>query len=347
MTDKMDILSKSLEELSAELASLGAPAFRAKQVFGWLHSNRVKSFDEMTNIPKALRETLSNHFMIDGLKIIETVTSRDGSKKMLYELSDGNIIEGVLIKYRHGYSLCVSTQVGCRMGCTFCASGKDGLLRNLTPAEMLLQLYRVSETIDEKIGNIVLMGSGEPLDNFENVMKFISLATESSGYDLSIRGITLSTAGVVPGIRKLADLKLGLTLAISLHAPYDELRLKTMPIARAYPMEELMDAVRYYISETNRRVTFEYALISGHNDTDEDARKLARLLKGLLVHVNLIPINKVEEKNYMPSSNDSIARFGKILSREGVTVTVRRELGSDINAACGQLKNNFVNFQKK
>lgn len=346
MFNMKDIRSYTIAELQEVMKEYSEPKFRAKQVFNWIHKG-VESFEEMNNIPRALIEKLRNDFVINNVKILKCLTSmNDQTKKYLIEFYDGNIIECVYMEYKHGNTLCVSSQVGCRMGCTFCASAIGGLTRNITAGEMVGQILAVQNRENVRISNIVLMGSGEPLDNYENVLKFIKLVNHDKGLNISQRKITLSTCGIVPKIKMLADEQLQVTLAISLHASQNDVRSHTMPINKKYSIESLLDACRYYIERTNRRITFEYALINNVNDDELQATKLGEMLQGLLCHVNLIPINDVKEKEYFASNNKKIKRFMNILKRYGVTTTIRRELGSDINAACGQLRQKFIQEKK-
>ena len=295
-----------------------------------------------SNLPLKLREKLEDDFYLPNMSILkEYLSEKDNTRKYLFELNDGNIIEGVLMKYKHGYSICLSTQIGCKMGCTFCASTIDGVERNLTAGEIFAQVLVVEKKVGIRISNIVLMGSGEPLDNYDNVIKFLYLVNSKDGYNLGMRNITLSTCGIVPKIFDLADEELQITLAISLHSGNDHERTKIMPVNKKYSLEKLIEACRYYIMKTGRRITFEYALIKGVNDNSEKARELGALLKGMLCHVNLIPINKVVERDYNPAREDAIEKFKKILESFGITTTIRRELGSDINAACGQLRKGY------
>ena len=338
---KREIRSLLLDEIEEYILGIGEKKFRAKQLFGWI-SKGIVTFDEASNLPLKLREHLERDFYISNIDILEEyVSEKDNTRKYLFELNDGNIIEGVLMKYKHGYSICLSTQIGCRMGCTFCASTIGGIERNLTSGEIFGQIVAVERKMGIRISNIVLMGSGEPLDNYDNVLKFLRLVNSKDGYNLGMRNITLSTCGIVPKIFKLADEKLQITLAISLHSGNDDERSNIMPVNVKYPLEELIEACRYYIEETGRRITFEYALINGINDNYEKAKELGFLLKGMLCHVNLIPINKVVERNYDPAKEDAIEKFKKTLESFGITTTVRRELGSDINAACGQLRKSY------
>jgi len=335
---KEQIRGLELEGLKVWLKENGEKPFRAKQIFGWVQKG-VATYDEMSNISKDLRAKMDEAFILDNVKIEKRLDSKkDGTRKYLLSMADGEIIEAVLMRYKHGNSICVSTQVGCRMGCSFCASTLDGMTRNLEAAEILGQVMTVQNDFGERISNIVLMGSGEPLDNFSEVLKFLRLVNNDEGLNISMRHITLSTCGMVDEIIALADEKLQLTLAISLHSVDDEKRSELMPVNRKYDIDELLSACRYYIKQTGRRITFEYALIKDENDQVEEARKLAKKLRGMLCHVNLIPINPVKERGYKASANSNISKFQKILNDAGVETTIRRELGSDINAACGQLR---------
>ena len=335
----IDLKSMTIEELSRFLAEMGEPKFRAKQVFCWLHQKSVLSFDEMSNLPVSLREKLRENCYITSFSIVRKLSSQlDGTVKYLFELPDGEYVETVLMRYEHGNSLCISSQVGCRMGCEFCASTKAGFIRHLTPSEILEQVYAVSRDTGEKISNIVLMGIGEPLDNFDNVMRFLELISHPEGLNLSHRHISLSTCGVVDRIYELADKNLQLTLSISLHATDDEIRSSIMPINRRWNIEELLKACRHYTDRTHRRISYEYSLIKGVNDSKEQALRLAKLLKGTLCHVNLIPVNYVEEAGFEKSSKEAVYAFQKTLNDKGINATVRRTLGADINAACGQLR---------
>ncbi len=338
MSEKTDILSLSPEELEIAFSDMGEKKFRAKQVFDWLHVKNVRSFEEMSNISKQLRTKLSENFCLKSLNIERKLESKtDNTVKYLYRLDDGNFIETVLMEYNHGYSLCVSSQVGCKMGCNFCASTIAGFVRNLEPSEILLQIYETERDSGKKIDSIVMMGIGEPLDNFSNVVKFLELLSCPEGRNMSLRHVALSTCGVVPKIRKLCELHLGLTLSVSLHASDNNRRSEIMPVNRAYPIEELLSACRDYIKNTGRRITFEYAVINDVNSSEADARKLAELLKGINCHVNLIPVNNVKERSYT-SSMKTVNRFREMLVQRGINATVRRTLGADINAACGQLR---------
>ncbi len=329
----------SFEELTAAVKELGEPAFRAKQIYSWLHVSCVTSFDDMTNISKALRQKLNDNFVIFTVSIEKKLISEyDYTQKYLYKLHDGEFIESVLMKYKYGYTICVSTQVGCRMGCKFCASTLDGVVRNLTASEILSQVYEAQRDNNIKISHVVLMGMGEPLDNYDNVMRFLSLITDENGQNMSMRHISLSTCGVVPKIYDLMEKDLQLTLSVSLHAPDDEIRSSMMPVNRKWNIDELLTACRKYTDTTRRRISFEYAMVSGVNDSDDCARLLARKLRGILCHVNLIPVNEVKETGCKKSSRERIESFSAILEKNGYAVTVRRKLGSDINASCGQLR---------
>ncbi len=334
-----DIKSMSLDELNTFLAETGEPKFRAKQIFSWLHGKGVTTFDEMTNLSQALREKLKKLCYITSFEIKRKLqSSLDGTIKYLFELPDAEFVETVLMRYEHGNSVCISTQVGCKMGCEFCASTKAGFVRHLTASEILEQVYAVERDTGEKISNIVLMGIGEPLDNFDNVLRFLSLISSPDGRNLSHRHISVSTCGLVDRIYELADMNLQLTLSISLHATDDETRNSIMPVNRKFNIEKLLTACRYYTDKTHRRISYEYALIKGVNDTKAEALKLASLLKGTLCHVNLIPVNFVEEAGFEKSSKESVYAFQKVLTDKGINATVRRTLGADINAACGQLR---------
>ncbi len=340
--DMKDIKSLNEEEIKNEMKSIGEPAFRAGQIFGWLHLKKVNSFDDMTNLSKDLRNKLKENYEITTLAEVRSLKSTDGTVKFLYKLNDGQVIESVLMNYKHGYSICVSSQVGCRMGCMFCASTIDGLVRNLTASEMLEQVYEAERSCNVNISNIVIMGSGEPMDNYDNVVKFIRLISDEKGKNLSVRNVTLSTCGLVPGIKKLAEEGLPVTLALSLHAPNDELRKTIMPVAKAFRIDEVLKACDYFFEKTSRRVTFEYSMIDGVNDRPECAEELAKLIKGKNCHVNLIPVNKIKERNFIRSGEDNVAKFKNILEKYRINVTIRRSMGTDIDAACGQLRRSFM-----
>lgn len=334
--EKIDILALTREELAAEITAMGEKAFRAKQIYEWLHVKKVTDFAQMTNISAQFRDALSRKFCLKHLIIKKRLVSQlDNTVKYLYGLPDGEAVETVLMEYKHGNSLCISTQVGCRMGCRFCASTIAGFVRHLLPSEMLLQVYETERDSGRHVDSIVLMGIGEPLDNYDNVLKFLTLMN-SEGDGMSLRHISLSTCGVVPRIYDLAELKTGLTLSISLHAATDARRSEIMPINRKYHLDELMKACRYYFDKTGRRISFEYSLIEGVNDTEQSAQELIDLLGGFMCHVNLIPINEIRERDFRKSR--SVEKFQKRLCAAGINATVRRTLGADISAACGQLR---------
>ena len=344
---KKDIKSLYLEELEEELGQLGEKSFRAKQIYQWVHQKLAADFEDMSNLSKALREKLRQQYTLTALNPVEVKISKiDGTRKYLFRLSDGNVIESVWMQYHHGNSVCISSQVGCRMGCRFCASTLDGLERNLTAGEMLDQIYRIQADTGERVSNIVIMGSGEPMDNYDNVVRFIRLISHDQGLNISQRNITVSTCGIVPGIRRLAKEGLSVTLALSLHAPNDEVRKTLMPIANKYRIQEILDACQEYFEETGRRLTFEYSLVSGVNDNLEEARALASLLKGMHGHVNLIPVNPIQERDYVQSDRRAIEAFQHYLESQKIAVTVRREMGRDINGACGQLRKSFMDEEK-
>ena len=337
--------SMTLPELSAVLKELGQPAFRAKQVYTWLHKG-VRSYEEMTNLPKALRDSLQAQYPICPPEVVRKQESqRDGTIKYLWKLSDGNCVETVLMRYHYGNTVCISTEVGCRMGCAFCASTLGGLVRPLEPFEMLDQVLFTQVDSGLPISHIVLMGIGEPLDNLPNVLRFLELVNSPEGMNISMRHISLSTCGLVPRIDQLAEYKLQISLALSLHGPNNEIRNQIMPVNKAYPSEELMAACRRYYDKTSRRIHFEYAMINGLNDSPQQAKELLALLKGLPAHVNLIPLNHVEESPLKPSTKAAVAAFQNVLESGGVTATVRRTLGSDIDASCGQLRRKYTKQQ--
>ena len=337
--------SMTLPEMQSVLKELNQPAFRAKQVYTWLHKG-VRSYEEMTNLPKNLRDVLAEKFPICPPEVVRKQESaRDGTIKYLWRLSDGNCVETVLMRYHYGNTVCISTEVGCAMGCAFCASTLGGLVRRLEPYEMVDQVLFTQVDSGQPISHIVLMGIGEPLDNFENVMRFLELINSPDGMNISMRHISLSTCGLVPKIDELAKRKLQLTLSVSLHAPSDQIRNTIMPVNKAYPSEELLEACRRYYAATNRRISFEYAMIDGVNDTEEAARLLLKRLKGLPAHMNLIPLNHVEESPLKPSSRKAVLRFQQILEEGGVPATVRRTLGGDIDASCGQLRRKYTKNQ--
>lgn len=335
----MDIKSMTLPELQEEMAAIGEKSFRAKQLYEWIHVRQARSFDEMTNLSVALRERCRERYDLTTLQVVRMQESKlDGTRKYLFELKDGNLVESVFMRYKHGNSVCISSQVGCKMGCRFCASTLDGWERNLTPAEMLDQIYAITQDTKERVSNVVVMGTGEPLDNYDNLLRFISLLTDENGLHISQRNVTVSTCGLVPEIYKMAQEKLQITLALSLHATTDEKRRKLMPIANQYSIAELMEACQNYFEQTGRRLTFEYSLVGGVNDTPEDARELCALVKPLNCHVNLILVNPIRERDYVQSETKAILAFKGKLERSGIQVTVRREMGRDIDGACGQLR---------
>ncbi|MEE1008382.1 MAG: 23S rRNA (adenine(2503)-C(2))-methyltransferase RlmN [Agathobacter sp.] len=343
MNDKIDIKSLNFKELKAFVEEIGEKAFRAKQIYEWIHVKNVDSFDEMTNLSKNFRELLKDKSYLTVLRKEEVQVSKiDGTRKYLFSLSDGNVIESVLMRYKHGNSVCISSQVGCRMGCRFCASTLDGLVRGLTPAEMIDQIYQIGKDIGERISNVVVMGTGEPMDNFDNLIKFIEILTDENGINISQRNLTVSTCGIVPKIKELADKKLSITLALSLHASNQEKRKELMPVANKYDIEDVIEACKYYFDVTGRRITFEYSLVGGVNDTDLDAKELSNLIKGMNCHVNLIPVNPIKERDYVQSNSNVITAFKNKLEKNGINVTIRREMGRDIDGACGQLRKKFI-----
>lgn len=338
-----NILDLDIEALKLWMEQNGEKSFRAKQVFQWIYKG-IFNFKDMKNISTNTLEHLEKYFYIGIPKVVTKLVSKDeDTVKFLFAYEDGNLIESVVMKYKHGNSICVSTQVGCRMGCKFCASTIEGMVRNLSSGEILAQILKAQEEIGERISNVVLMGSGEPLDNYENVIKFIKEINKSEGLNIGQRHITLSTCGVVPKIRELAHENLQITLAISLHAPNDNLRRQVMPIANKYSINEILDVCKYYIRKTNRRISFEYALVKGFNDSMEQSKELSDILNGILCHVNLIPVNEIKENTLKKSSSDNIINFKNILCKNGIETTIRREMGSDIDAACGQLRRHYLN----
>ena len=338
-----NIKDYELEELKQELKNIGEKPFRAEQIFKWLYDEKVKSFDEMTNLSLELREKLNKEYTICNFNIIKKQESKDGTIKYLFDVLDGNAIETVLMSYHHGYSLCVSSQIGCKMGCKFCASTGINFIRSLTSGEIVEQILAVEQNTGVRISNVVFMGIGEPLDNYENVVKAIRIINHPKGLNIGARHISISTSGLVPKIYKLAEENIQCTLSISLHATNNEKRSSMMPVNDAYPIEELIKACKDYIKMTNRRISFEYALAKDNNDNLEDAKELVKLLKGMLCHVNLIPINKIENGKFTKSSNENIMKFRDYLNDHGIVATIRRELGSDIDAACGQLRRKNLN----
>lgn len=344
--EKTDIKSFNLDELTEFIEDQGEKSFRAKQIYQWIHVKQAESFEEMTNISKALIQKLKEKSCLTSLKKEAVQESKiDGTRKYLFLLEDGNVIESVFMRYKHGNSVCISSQAGCRMGCRFCASTLDGLVRGLTAAEMLDQIYKIGKDTGERISNVVVMGTGEPLDNFEQLLKFIELLTDENGLHISQRNITVSTCGIVPKIKELADKKLQITLALSLHASTQEKRLALMPIANKYEIHEVIDACRYYFEQTGRRITFEYSLVGGINDTEEDVNQLCRLVKGMNCHINLIPVNPIKERDFVQPNAKVTEQFKNKLEKNGINVTIRREMGRDIDGACGQLRKRYMGKQ--
>ena len=335
--ERLDPASMTEAELTAYVTDRCWPKFRASQVYGWLHKNRVQDTSEMKNLPADIREVLSKE--LRTVREWKRLSSKeDGTVKFLFQLFDGQIIETVFMPYHHGNSLCITSQAGCRMGCRFCASTIGGLVRNLSPSEMLGQIYQAVNLTGERVDNLVVMGTGEPLDNYENLIRFLTILSDPKGYNLSLRSITVSSCGLVPRIRQLAEEGLPITFALSLHATTDEERRALMPIANRYTIKETLDACQYYFEKTHRRVTFEYSLVSGVNDTEAHAERLSRLLYPLHGHVNLIPVNPIEERDFRRSDTESVLKFKKILEKNHINVTIRRSMGRDIDAACGQLR---------
>lgn len=338
-----DIKSLTLSELKNEMELMGEKAFRAKQMYEWMHKKLAADYEEMTNIPAALADKCRKQYTYTVLKTVRVQESQmDGTRKYLFELADGNTVESVLMRYKHGNSVCISSQVGCRMGCRFCASTLDGLERNLLPSEMLDQIYAITRHTGERVSNVVVMGSGEPMDNYDHLLRFIELLTDENGLNISQRNVTVSTCGIVPKMRQLADRKLQITLALSLHAATDEKRRMLMPVADSYSLHELIEVCSYYFEQTGRRITFEYSLVKDVNDTDEDARKLTELIGHLNCHVNLIPVNPVKERDYVQSERHAVEAFKNKLEKNGINVTIRREMGRDIDGACGQLRRRYM-----
>ena len=337
--EKKDIASYSFEELQEEMLAIGEKGFRSRQIYSWIHEKLVDDFEEMTNLPKTLRQKLESAYEIRRVEMEKRQISKiDGTNKFLFCLKDGNMVESVLMKYKHGNSVCISSQVGCRMGCRFCASTLDGLERNLTPSEMLRQVYQIQKITGERVSNIVIMGTGEPLDNYDNFLKFIHMVSDEHGLNISQRNITASTCGIVTNIRRLAEEKLQITLALSLHGSNQEKRRSLMPVANKYELHEVLEACDYYFEKTGRRITFEYSLVHGVNDTPEDAKELMGILKDRNCHLNLIPVNPIKERNYEKPDKKSAENFKNKLEKNGINVTIRREMGSDIDGACGQLR---------
>ncbi|MDD7077168.1 MAG: 23S rRNA (adenine(2503)-C(2))-methyltransferase RlmN [Lachnospiraceae bacterium] len=346
--DKKDLKSLTFDELKMEIEGLGEKPFRAKQLYQWMHEKLASDFSEMTNLSQNFRQKLQEHYTYTSLEMVDhLVSGADGTEKFLFRLNDGNVIESVLMRYHHGNSVCISSQVGCRMGCRFCASTLGGLTRNLLPSEMLDQVYKIQKISGERVSNLVVMGTGEPLDNYENLLRFLRLLTDEHGLHISQRNVTVSTCGIVENIRKLAEERLQITLALSLHASSQEKRKELMPIAYKYELEDVLDACRYYFLQTGRRITFEYSLVGGVNDTEEDARRLAHLLDGINCHVNLIPVNPIKERNYVQSNRTVIEAFKNKLEKYRINVTIRREMGRDIGGACGQLRKSYIDAKER
>lgn len=341
--EKKDLKSLSYQEMLDEMAAMGEKPFRGKQIYQWLHEKLVSTPDEMGNIPAKLKDRLKEVYTCSSLQMIDVFTSGiDGTQKYLFRLQDGNVIESVLMKYKHGNSVCVSSQVGCRMGCRFCASTLGGLTRNLQTGEILDQVYQIQKYSGERVSNLVLMGTGEPMDNYDNVVKFIRMLSDEHGLNISQRNITVSTCGIVPRIYDLAKEKLQITLALSLHAATQEKRKELMPIAYKYELGEVLEACRYYYEQTGRRLTFEYSLVGGVNDTDRDVQQLVGLVSGLNCHINLIPVNPIKERSYVQSNARVVANFKTKLEKCGINATIRREMGRDIGGACGQLRKSYI-----
>ena len=344
---RADLKSMTLPELTEYLKDLGEKPFRAKQLYQWMHVKLAASLDEMTNLSKEMRGILKGTAFYASLNPVDVRISQiDGTRKYLFELEDGNVIESVLMRYKHGNSVCISSQVGCRMGCRFCASTLDGLERNLRPSEMLEQIYRIQRDIGERVSNVVVMGSGEPMDNYDNLIRFIHLLTDENGLHISQRNVTVSTCGIVPRIRQFAEENLQVTLALSLHAPNDEVRKTLMPVANSFALKDVLDACHYYFEKTGRRLTFEYSLVKGVNDNLDEARALADLLKGQHGHVNLIPVNPIKERDFKQSDRKAVEEFNQYLEKRGINVTVRREMGRDIDGACGQLRKSYIEKER-
>lgn len=333
-----NIKDYTIEELKQEMQEIQEKPFRAEQIFKWIYEEKVKNFDEMTNLSLQLREKLKQNYIMCNFEILRKQEAKDGTKKYLFDVGDGNAIETVLMSYHHGYSICVSSQIGCKMGCKFCASTGINFIRSLSSGEIVEQIIAVEQDENIRISNVVFMGIGEPLDNYDNVVKAIRIINHPKGLNIGARHISVSTSGLVPNIYRLAEENIQCTLSISLHATNNQKRSEMMPVNNAYPIEELLQACKDYIAKTNRRISFEYALAKDNNDNLDDAKELVKLLKGMLCHVNLIPINKIENGKYSKSSNENIIRFRDYLNEHGIVATIRRELGSDIDAACGQLR---------
>lgn len=346
--EKTDIKSLSYKELQKEVEDLGEKKFRAGQLYQWMHEKLAAGYEEMTNLPKGFRERLKEHYSFTCLEMVDRKISQiDGTEKYLFRLEDGNVIESVLMRYHHGNSVCISSQVGCRMGCRFCASTLGGLTRNLKASEMLDQVYRIQRISGERVSNLVVMGTGEPLDNYDNLLRFIRILSDEKGLNISQRNITVSTCGLVENMRRLADEKLQITLALSLHASSQEKRKELMPIAYKYQLKDVLDACRYYFDQTGRRLTFEYSLVGGVNDHDQDARELVKLVGDINCHVNLIPVNPIKERDFVQPDRSVSEAFKNKLEKNHINVTIRREMGRDINGACGQLRKSYMETRER
>ncbi|MDO4323438.1 MAG: 23S rRNA (adenine(2503)-C(2))-methyltransferase RlmN [Lachnospiraceae bacterium] len=346
--DRKDIKSFTFAEVKKAVEDMGEKPFRAKQLYQWMHEKLAADFDEMTNLSKGFRQKLKDNFTYTSLEMVgRRISEVDGTEKYLFRLADGNVIESVLMRYHHGNSVCISSQVGCRMGCRFCASTLGGLTRNLLPSEMLDQVYRIQRISGERVSNLVVMGTGEPLDNYENLLRFLELLTDEHGLHISQRNVTVSTCGIVENIRALADERLQITLALSLHASSQEKRKELMPVAYKYELKDVLDACRYYFAQTGRRITFEYSLVGGVNDTDQDARRLGEMISDMNCHVNLIPVNPIKERSYVQSDRSVIEAFKNKLEKYRINVTIRREMGRDIGGACGQLRKSYMDAKER
>ena len=344
---KKDLKSLNLEQLTEELLSIGEKKFRAKQIYSWIHEKLADSFDEMTNLSKNLREKLKENYTLNSMDAVAVQTSKlDGTQKFLFRLQDGHVVESVLMRYHHGNSVCISSQVGCLMGCRFCASTIGGKVRDLAVSEMLGQIYKIRKMSGERVHNVVVMGTGEPLDNYDNLVRFIKMLSDENGLNISQRNLTVSTCGIVPKIRQLAEEKFQMTLALSLHATTQEKRKKLMPIANKYNLKEVLDACHYYYEQTGRRITFEYSLVGGVNDTKQDAEELTRLIGKFPCHVNLIPVNPIKERDFVQPDKKECQAFRNKLEKNGINVTIRREMGRDIDGACGQLRKSYIDQEK-
>lgn len=342
-----DLKSLNFEQLTEELLNIGEKKFRAKQIYSWIHEKLVDSFDEMTNLSKDLREKLKANYTLNSLEAVAVQTSKiDGTQKYLFRLHDGHVVESVLMRYHHGNSVCISSQVGCLMGCRFCASTIGGKVRDLYPSEMLGQIYKIQKLSGERVHNVVVMGTGEPLDNYDNLVQFIKMLTDENGLNISQRNLTVSTCGIVPKIRQLAEEKFQMTLALSLHATTQEKRKQLMPIANKYDLKEVLDACHYYYEQTGRRITFEYSLVGGVNDTKQDAEELTKLIGKFPCHVNLIPVNPIKERDFVQPNKQECQAFRNKLEKNGINVTIRREMGRDIDGACGQLRKSYLDQEK-